>query len=66
MTNGFEPLIPADAITLFKAQGQTLKKVVNDLVLPPFARATSRATSLDNILLLRNFKFEALNIQSKV
>lgn len=65
------PFIPAYSITTYKAQGQTLTKVIIDLVLPPFGRrevATpyvplSRVTSLDNILILRDFKFESLRIE---
>lgn len=64
------PIVPSYSMTTYKAQGQTLPKVVVDLVLPPFATkeiATvyvplSRVQSLDNILILRHFPFESINI----
>lgn len=64
------PIVPAYAITTYKSQGQTMIKIVIDLVLPPFASkeiATSyvplsRVQTLDNILILRDFKFESINI----
>lgn len=67
-------LVSAYAITTYKSQGQTMNNIVIDLVLPPFACkeiATpyvplSRAPSLNNILILRDFKFESINIPQTV
>lgn len=63
-------IIPAYAITTYKSQGQTMIRIVIDLILPPFACkeiATayvplSRAQTLDNILILRDFEFASINI----
>lgn len=64
--------VPAYAITTYKAQGQTLKKVIVDLVFPPFIKRKEEAKSyvplsrikcLNDLLILRDFNFNSINIK---
>ncbi len=66
------PFVPGNVITTYKAQGQTIPKVIIDLVLPPYVSKfeiaaayvpLSRVKSLEDILILRNFKFESISMK---
>jgi hypothetical protein len=64
------PLVPAYSITTHKSQGQTLGKVIIDLVVPPGPVEIastyvplSRVKRLEDLLILRPFKFETLQVQ---
>ncbi len=62
------PLTLAFALTAFKAQGKSMKKVIIDLTEPASGKlpqhyaysALSRATSLDSILILRPFRLKVI------
>jgi ATP-dependent exoDNAse (exonuclease V) alpha subunit len=67
------PLIPAYSITTHKSQGQTLSKIIIDLVMPPgpveVASAyvpLSRVKRLDDLLIIRPFEFTALQVKPSV
>ena len=63
------PLTPAYALTAYKAQGKTLNKVIIDLTKPPSGKldfayayvALSRAKSLNDIFILRDFDIKMLS-----
>ncbi|CAF1322342.1 unnamed protein product [Rotaria sordida] len=64
------PLIPAYSMTTHKNQGQTLGKIIVDLVMPPgpleVASAyvpLSRVKRLDDILIIRPFVFATLQVK---
>ncbi|CAF1405869.1 unnamed protein product [Rotaria magnacalcarata] len=64
------PLIPAYSMTTHKSQGQTLGKIIIDLVMPPgpveVASAyvpLSRVKRLDDLLIIRPFEFAALQVK---
>lgn len=64
------PLIPAYSITTHKSQGQTLSKIIIDLVMPPgpveVASAyvpLSRVKRLDDLVILRPFAFASLQVK---
>lgn len=64
------PLIPAYSITTHKSQGQTLHKIIIDLVMPPgpieVASAyvpLSRVKRLDDLVILRPFEFASLQVK---
>ncbi len=64
------PLVPAYSITTHKSQGQTLGKVIIDLVVPPGPVEIastyvplSRVKRLEDLLILRPFKFETLQVK---
>ncbi|CAF1289252.1 unnamed protein product [Adineta steineri] len=64
------PLVPAYSITTHKSQGQTLGKVIIDLVVPPGPVEIastyvplSRVKRLEDLLILRPFKIETLQVQ---
>jgi len=64
------PLIPAYSITTHKSQGQTMGKIIVDLVMPPgpveVASAyvpLSRVKRLDDLVILRPFEFSALQVK---
>ncbi|CAF5112884.1 unnamed protein product, partial [Rotaria sp. Silwood1] len=64
------PLIPAYSMTTHKSQGQTLGKIVVDLVMPPGPLEVasvyvplSRVKRLDDLLILRAFEFATLQLQ---
>ncbi|CAF1446689.1 unnamed protein product, partial [Adineta ricciae] len=64
------PLVPAYSITTHKSQGQTLGKVIIDLVVPPGPVEIastyvplSRVKRLEDLLILRPFKYETLQVQ---
>ncbi|CAF2819338.1 unnamed protein product [Rotaria sp. Silwood2] len=64
------PLIPAYNITTHKSQGQTLNKIVVDLVTPPGSVEVasvyvplSRVKRLDDLLIVRSFEFSSLQVK---
>ena len=64
------PLIPAYSMTTHKSQGQTLGKVIVDLVMPPGPTEVasvyvplSRVKRLDDLLILRPFEFATLQVK---
>lgn len=64
------PLIPAYSITTHKSQGQTLSKIIIDLVMPPgpveVASAyvpLSRVKRLDDLIILRPFAIASLQVK---
>ncbi|CAF5184160.1 unnamed protein product, partial [Rotaria magnacalcarata] len=64
------PLIPAYSITTHKSQGQTLGKVIIDLVTPPGPVAVvsvyvplSRVKRLDDLLIIRPFEYSAMQVK---
>ncbi|CAF1353016.1 unnamed protein product [Rotaria sordida] len=65
------PLIPAYSMTTYKSQGQTLGKIIVDLVMPPGPLVVasvyvplSRVKRLDDILIIRSFEFATLQVKS--
>jgi hypothetical protein len=67
------PLIPAYSITTHKSQGQTLSKLIIDLVMPPGPTEVasayvplSRVKRLDDLLILRPFEFGTLQVKPSV
>ena len=67
------PLIPAYSMTTHKSQGQTLEKVIIDLVTPPEPTEVasvyvplSRVKRLDNILIIRPFEFATLQVKPSI
>ena len=61
------PLVPAYSITTHKSQGQTLRKIIVDLVMPPgtvelasIYVPLSRVKRLQDLLILRPFEFDVL------
>ena len=61
------PLVPAYSITTHKSQGQTLPKIIVDLVMPPgpvelasIYVPLSRVKRLQDLLILRPFQFDVL------
>jgi ATP-dependent exoDNAse (exonuclease V) alpha subunit len=64
------PLVPAYSITTHKSQGQTLSKIIVDLVMPPGPMELasiyvplSRVKRLEDLIILRPFEFEALHVK---
>ena len=64
------PLIPAYSMTTHKSQGQTLDKIIIDLVMPPGPVEVasvyvplSRVKRLDDLLIVRPFEFAALQVK---
>ncbi|CAF1263342.1 unnamed protein product [Rotaria sp. Silwood1] len=64
------PLIPAYSMTTHKSQGQTLGKIIVDLVMPsgPLEVASvyvplSRVKRLDDLLIIRPFEFATLQVK---
>ncbi|CAF1287657.1 unnamed protein product, partial [Didymodactylos carnosus] len=65
------PFVPAYSITTYKSQGQTLPKIIVDLVFPPGSRPqvaaayvpVSRVKKLDNLIFLRPFPISALRVR---
>ncbi|CAF3643931.1 unnamed protein product, partial [Rotaria socialis] len=64
------PLIPAYSMTTHKSQGQTLSKIIIDLVMPPGPVEVasvyvplSRVKRLDDLLIIRPFEFAALQVK---
>lgn len=64
------PLIPAYSITTHKSQGQTLGKIIIDLVMPPgpielasVYVPLSRVKRLDDLLIIRPFEFATLQVK---
>jgi hypothetical protein len=64
------PIVPAFAITTYKAQGLTMSKVVVDLQLPPATSQAasiyvllSRVTRAGDVTILRHFDMEILEVQ---
>ncbi|CAF3571746.1 unnamed protein product, partial [Rotaria socialis] len=64
------PLIPAYSMTTHKSQGQTLGKIIIDLVMPPGPVEVasvyvplSRVNRLDDLLIIRPFEFAALQVK---
>ena len=64
------PLIPAYSMTTHKSQGQTLGKIIIDLVMPPGPVEVasvyvplSRVKRLDDLLIIRPFEFAALQVK---
>jgi hypothetical protein len=64
------PLIPAYSITTHKSQGQTLNKIIVDLVMPPgpievasIYVPLSRVKRLDDLLILRPFDSSCLQVK---
>lgn len=64
------PLIPAYSMTTHKSQGQTLSKIIIDLVMPPGPVEVasvyvplSRVKRLDDLLIVRPFEFAALQVK---
>lgn len=64
------PLIPAYSMTTHKSQGQTLGKVIVDLVMPPGPTEVasvyvplSRVKRLDDLLIIRPFEFATLQVK---
>ncbi|CAF2058057.1 unnamed protein product [Rotaria magnacalcarata] len=64
------PLIPAYSMTTHKSQGQTLGKIIIDLVMPPGSVevasvyvSLSRVKRLDDLLIIRPFEFAALQVK---
>ncbi|CAF1465951.1 unnamed protein product [Rotaria sp. Silwood1] len=63
------PLIPAYSMTTHKSQGQTLGKIIVDLVMPPGPLEVasvyvplSRVKRLDDLLIMRPFDFATLQV----
>ena len=61
------PLVPAYSITTHKSQGQTLRKIIVDLVMPPgpvelasIYVPLSRVKRLEDLIILRPFEFGVL------
>ncbi|CAF5215865.1 unnamed protein product, partial [Rotaria magnacalcarata] len=64
------PLIPAYSMITHKSQGQTLGKIIIDLVMPPGPIEVasvyvllSRVKRLDDLLIIRPFEFAALQVK---
>ncbi|CAF1939898.1 unnamed protein product [Rotaria magnacalcarata] len=64
------PLIPVYSMTTHKSQGQTLSKIIIDLVMPPGPVEVasvyvplSRVKRLDDLLIIRPFEFAALQVK---
>ncbi|CAF1221590.1 unnamed protein product [Rotaria sordida] len=64
------PLIPAYSMTTHKSQGQTLGKIIVDLVMPPdpielasVYVPLSRVKRLDDLLIIRSFEFATLQVK---
>ncbi|CAF3400609.1 unnamed protein product [Rotaria socialis] len=64
------PLIPAYSMTTHKSQGQTLGKIIIDLVMPPGPVEVasvyvpqSRVKQLDDLQIIRPFEFTALQVK---
>lgn len=66
------PFVPAYVITTYKAQRQTIPKAIIDLVLTPYASKfeiaaayvpLSRVKTLENILIIQNFKFKSISMK---
>ncbi|CAF1299080.1 unnamed protein product [Rotaria sp. Silwood1] len=64
------PLIPAYSMTTHKSQGQTLGKIIVDLVMPPgpielasVYVPLSRVKRLDDLLIIRPFEFGTLQVK---
>ncbi|CAM4981967.1 unnamed protein product [Rotaria socialis] len=64
------PLIPVYSMTTHKSQGQTLGKIIIDLVMPPGPVEVasvyvplSRVKRLDDLLIIRPFEFAALQVK---
>ncbi|CAF4275882.1 unnamed protein product, partial [Rotaria magnacalcarata] len=64
------PLIPAYSMTTHKSQGQTLDKIIIDLVMPPGPLEVasvyvplSQVKWLDDLLIIRSFEFAALQVK---
>ncbi|CAF3861093.1 unnamed protein product [Rotaria sordida] len=64
------PLIPAYSMTTHKSQGQTLGKIIVDLVMPPdpielasVYIPLSRVKRLDDFLIIRSFEFATLEVK---
>jgi hypothetical protein len=64
------PLVPAYSITTHKSQGQTLSKIIVDLVTPPgpielasIYVPLSRVKRLADLIILRPFEFEVLQVK---
>ncbi|CAF1089825.1 unnamed protein product [Rotaria sordida] len=65
------PLIPAYSMTTYRSQGQTLGKIIVDLVMPPgpvelasVYVPLSRVKRLDDLLIIRSFEFAILQVKS--
>ncbi|CAM4822210.1 unnamed protein product [Rotaria magnacalcarata] len=64
------PLIPAYSMTTHKSQGQTLGKIIVDLVMPPgpvevasVCVPLSRVKRLDDLLIVRSFELSSLQVK---
>ena len=64
------PIVPAFAITTYKAQGLTMGKIVVDLQLPPTASQVasiyvplSRVKRAEDIVILRHFDMKVLQVR---
>ncbi|CAF0863209.1 unnamed protein product [Rotaria sordida] len=64
------PLIPAYSMTTYRSQGQTLCKIIVDLMMPPgpieFPSVyvpLSRVKRLDDLLIIRSFEFATLQVK---
>ncbi|CAF3692143.1 unnamed protein product, partial [Rotaria socialis] len=64
------PLMPAYSMTTHKSQGQTLGKIIIDLVMPPgpvevasVYLPLSRVKWLDDLMIIRPFEFAALQVK---
>ncbi|CAF2952367.1 unnamed protein product [Rotaria sp. Silwood2] len=64
------PLIPAYSITTHKSQGQTLRKIIVDLVTPPgpvevasIYVPLSHVKRVDDLLIVRPFEFSSLQVK---
>lgn len=67
------PLVPAYSMTTHKSQGQTIAKIIVDLVTPPGPIEVasvyvplSRVKRLDDLLVVRPFEFSSLQIRPSV
>ncbi|CAF4567013.1 unnamed protein product [Rotaria sp. Silwood2] len=67
------PLIPAYSMTTHKSQGQTLDKIIIDLVMPPgplevasVCVPLSRVKRLDDLLIIRPFEFATLQVKPSI
>ena len=67
------PLVPAYSMTTHKSQGQTIAKIIVDLVTPPGPIEVasvyvplSRVKRLDDLLVVRPFEFSSLQVRPSV